>query len=78
MGSVNKLSPATKLETANENENAATTTDDVASRAGNNLRVIAIRDSTYNDLKQFALRYESHPTFDTIIRKLFEAYNKKS
>jgi hypothetical protein len=27
--------------------------------------------------KEFALTYESHPTFDTVIRKLFEAYKKE-
>jgi hypothetical protein len=76
MGDVNKLSAATKLETSNKNEydSAAMTTKDKAIHAGNNLRVIAIRDSTFNDLKELALTYKSHPTFDTVIRKLFEAY----
>jgi hypothetical protein len=49
-------------------------TNDIAMRAGSKLRVIVIKDSTYDDLKEFAFRYDSHPTFDTIIRKLFEAY----
>jgi hypothetical protein len=82
MGSVNKLSTTTKLEASNETQileslsdiNGKVNTNDLATRAGNDLRVIAIRDSTYKDLKEFALTYESHPTFDTIIRKLFEGY----
>jgi hypothetical protein len=79
MGNVNKPSVATKLETSgeNENESAATTTKDVAARVGINLRLIAIKDTTFNDLREFAFRYDSHPTFDTIIRKLFEAYKNK-
>ncbi len=75
MGSVNKLS--TKLEASNDNESAVTTTNDLAARAGNNLRIIAIKDTTYNDLREFAFRYGSHPTFDTIIRKLLDIANKK-
>jgi hypothetical protein len=75
MGDVNKLS-TTKLEASNENESqvlqsltdAKLNTNDLATRAGRNLRVIAIRDSTYNDLKGFAFKYESHPTFDTIMQ----------
>ena len=52
-------------------------TNDLAIRAGSKLRVIAIKDSTYNDLREFAFNYKNHSTYDEIIRKLFDAYNNK-
>jgi len=51
-------------------------TNNLAITAGSKLRVIAIKDSTYDDLRKFAFRNEKHPTYDKIIRKLFEAYKK--
>jgi hypothetical protein len=82
---MNKSPTATKLKALNADESeilqsltdTKLNTNDLASRAGSNLRVIAIRESTYKDLREFALTYDSHPTFDTIIRKLFEAYKTK-
>lgn len=91
MGGVNKLLP-TKQEVSTtvthsqeiqilkslSDINGKANTNDLANRAGSKLRVIAIKDSTYNDLKEFAFNYKNHSTYDEIIRKLFEAYTKKS
>jgi hypothetical protein len=74
---VNKLGSTTKLETSNENESAATTTNDLAIRAGSNLRVIAIKTDTYDSLRELAGQGNNHKTYDSIIRKCVEAYKNK-
>jgi hypothetical protein len=76
MGSVDKLSVATKLESSNESESAATTTSDVAYRAGINLRVIAIKTDTYDILRKLAGQGNNHKTYDGMIRKLLVVYNR--
>jgi hypothetical protein len=85
MGNVNKLSKreASTID-SNSHElqileslsdiNGKVKTNDVAIRAGSKLRVIAIKDSTYNDLREFTFNYKNHSTYDNVIRKLFEAY----
>ena len=91
MGGVNNLLP-TKLQASTSVDshsreiqilhslsdiNGKANTNYLAIRAGSKLRVIAIKDSTYNDLREFAFNYKNHSTYDEIIRKLFEAYNNK-
>jgi hypothetical protein len=75
MRSINKLS--TKLEASNDNESAVTTTNDLAARAGNNLRVIAIKNSTYESLRELGGR-STRETYDSIVRKCVEAYKNKN
>ena len=48
-------------------------TNDLAIRAGSKLRLLAIKDSTYDDLRDLARQSNNRETFDGIIRKCVEA-----
>jgi hypothetical protein len=52
-------------------------TNDLAIRAGSKLRLLAIKDSTYDDLRDLACQSNNRETFDGIIRKCVEAYKNK-
>ena len=56
-------------------------TNNLAITAGSKLRVIAIKDSTFNDLRELAGQTNNRETYDSIVRKCVEALrrtNKKS
>jgi hypothetical protein len=83
MGNVNK--PSTKLESAFSNEtkilqsltNTKLNSNDIAIEAGSNMRIVALKADTYNDLRDLASQSTGRETFDSIIRKCIEAYKNK-